>query len=220
MSSKGHDSGVSETLILDITDIKPQYIRDPQDMSWVEWISVLKLSLMWQMELIHKSALQKIKINNTDEWITALQISTQLRIKGVRDLAIQNLRSLSSWRKLELGAECGIVKWLLEVYLEFVMRFESISLEEEERLGRNRTANLFRLRYLRLKPSGYGKLDIKSNIRTVFASEFADMAALDHSPVSYLRSELHTATDPGVIQRDNMFYHVDIIFSVNFFMTL
>ena len=54
-------------------------------MSWVEWVSVLKLLLMWQMNRIHDLVLQKIEaqITNEDEWIAALKISTQLRIKGI-----------------------------------------------------------------------------------------------------------------------------------------
>lgn len=189
-------------------------------MSWVEWVSVLKLSLMWQMNLIHDLALQKIeaRINNTDEWITVLKISTQLRIKGLRDLANRMLRStLGPLEKIELATECCIEPWLLEGYIEFATRAEVISVQEEERLGWDRVANLFRVRHRQLDPFSKSCVQLGSDIRITFASEFANIAVFDNSPISYLQPELHTAVDPGIIEKDKTYYHVYIILSVNFF---
>ena len=116
------------------------YPRNVDDMPWVAWISVLKLSLMWKMKIIHDLALQKIKarVNNTDEWITILKISTYLRIEGLRDLAAQTLRwTLDPLKKIELATECGFEPWLLDVYKGFLARTQTISVEEEEQLGWN-----------------------------------------------------------------------------------
>jgi hypothetical protein len=198
-----------------------KYVRDVENISWVEWISILKLSLMWQMNLIHDLALQKIeaRINNTDEWITVLKISTQLRIKGLRDLAEQMLwGKLGPLKKIELATQCSIESWLLEGYRESVERAEAISIEEEEQLGWNITANLFRVRHRQLNLSTKSAAKLVSDIQTTFAKEFTNIAAFDHSPISYLRPELHTAADPGIIQRDETYYLVDIILSVNFFV--
>jgi hypothetical protein len=170
---------------------------------------------MWRMDVIHKLILKEFAANNTDEWISVLKISTQLRIKGLRALSIEMLwTKLSPPRKIELAIEYGIETWLLRVYRYFMERAECISVEEEEELGWNRTANLFRLRHGLLLEPVQPNFDL--NIRETFASEFADIAAFDHSPISYLRPELCTTSDPTVIQRDEMFYHVDIIFSVIF----
>src|ERR1700677_5166172 len=107
----------------------------------MEWTSVLKLSQMWKMKLIHDLALQKVssRIHDLDQWITALKLSTQLRIQELREIAIKNLGSrLSSLQKVELAIKCGIEPWLTTGYTEFVTREECISAEEEDRLGQSR----------------------------------------------------------------------------------
>lgn len=182
-------------------------------------MSVLKLSQMWQMTTIHSLALQKIetRINNPDEWITALKISTLLRIQGLRDLSIRMLTGkLSSLKKIELATECKIQPWLLQGYTDFVTREQVISVEEEEQLGWSRTFNLFCVRHRQLESESYSWNNghVKSDIQKTFASEFADIVTFDNSPISHLRPGLRTA---ATIRRDEVYYHVDIIFSVNFF---
>ena len=119
-------------------------------MSWTEWISVLKLSQMWEMELIRDLALHKIQfqIHNSDEWVAALKISTQLRIHGLRDLAIQILAcKLNSLKKIELAIECGNQPWLIRGYTEFVTGTDDISAQDAEQLGLRRTSDLLRIRH-------------------------------------------------------------------------
>jgi len=188
------------------------------DMSWTEWTSALKLSLMWQMKLIQDLALQKIRqrIHNSDEWFAALDISTQLKIQGLREMAIERLsrdEPISPLKKIELAFKYNIQDWLMQGYIEFVTRQEVISVEDEEQLGWSRTSNLFRIRHHRLEGYSY---DIESNIENAFPSEFADIAAFNESRMSYeyLRPDLRAATDPDVIQRDEAYYCVDIIFLV------
>ena len=191
-------------------------------MSWTECISALKLSQMWEMKRIYDLALQNIQtqIDSLDEWIVVLELSTHLKIRDLRELAIPMIVwNLSSLKKIKLGTEHNIQPWLLQGYTEFVTRQATISIMEEEYLGQSRTSNLFRVRHRRLQ----GLLlshDVQSEIRKTFAKEFADVAAFDCSPVSHLRSELHTATDPGVIQRDEEFYCVYIVFCVRSFKSL
>jgi hypothetical protein len=191
-------------------------------MSWTEWVSVLMLSQMWGMKWIHDLALQKIKsqITSSDEWIVALQMSTDLKIQDLRNLAISMIvQNLSSLEKIKLGTECNIQRSLLQGYTEFVMRQKTISVEDEEKLGQSRTSNLFRVRHRRLGGLLHDH-DVQSDIRKTFANEFTDVAAFDCSSFSHLRSELYTATDPGVIQRDEEYYCVYIIFSVRSFKSL
>jgi hypothetical protein len=189
-------------------------------MPWIEWVSVIKLSLMWKMKRLHESALQKIRAriqSNTDEWIAVLKISTQLRIEGLRGLAKEKLREkLDVSKKIELATECSIEDWLLNVYTDFVQRAQPISAEEEEQLGWKRASNLFRVRHRYLQNPNS---DTRGDIYTTFASEFNNIVPFDNSPISYLRPEFHTATDPGIIQRDEVYYLVDIILSVNCFTT-
>ena len=175
------------------------------------------------MKIIHDLALQKIKarVNNTDEWITILKMSTQLRIKGLRDLAAQTLRwTLNPSKKIELATECSFEPWLLDVYTHFLTRTPTISVEEEEQIGWNTTAKLFRARHRQLELCKHKDedKDIKFDIQTAIASDFDNIVAFDNSPISFLRPELLTAADPGIIQKDETYYLVDIILSVNSFV--
>jgi hypothetical protein len=62
--------------------------------------------------------------------------------------------------------------------------------------------------------------DVQSDIWKTFAKEFANVAVFNCSPVSHLRPELHTAMDPSVIQWDEEYYCIYIIFSVRSFKSL
>ena len=188
-------------------------------MSWTEWISVLKLSQMWEMELIRDLALHKIQfqIHNSDDWVAALKISTRLRIQGLRDLAIQILAcKLNSLKKIELAIECGIQPWLIRGYTEFVTGTDDISAQDAEQLGLRRTSDLLRIRR---RHQGDRSLDsCRFDIRRTFASEFAEIATFDTSPMlSYLSPDLHPATDPDDIRRVELYYHVNIVFLVKLF---
>ena len=194
-------------------------------MSWTEWVSAFKLSLLWQMKLIQGLALQKItaRINDSDGWIAALKVSTQFGIQQLRELAIERLTGkgkLTTLQNIELGINYGIGPWLTTGYKEFVMRRAYISAEEEDCLGPSRTSNLFRVRHRELTAKSSNNL--QSDIQNTFASEFAAIAAFDTSPqaISYLRLDTHTATTLDGIRRDEAYYCVDIIFFVNFFKGL
>ena len=189
------------------------------DIAWTDWISVLKLSRMWKMDLIHDLALQKIpfQIDNSDQWIAVLKISTRLRIQGLRELAIKSLHwDLSTLKMIELAIECGIQPWLMQGYLEFVMRADGISAQDAEQLGLRRTSDLLRIRR---RHQGDRSLDsCRFDIRRTFASEFAEIATFDTSPMlSYLSPDLHPATDPDDIRRVELYYHVNIVFLVKLF---
>jgi hypothetical protein len=170
------------------------------------------------MKLITDLALQKIEacIDNADGWVSALKMSTQQRIQGLRELSIRMLSGrLNSLQKIELATECSVQPWLLEGYTELVTRHEVMSVEDEEQLGWARTSNLFRVRHRYLEEFSNRNV-AELDIQTTFASEFDLISAFDLSTVSYLQEDLRTATDSDVIQRDEAYYHVDIIFSVNF----
>ena len=187
-------------------------------MPWTEWTSVLKLSQMLEMKPIYDLALRKIltRIHKQDEWIAALKLSTQLKIRDLREIAIGKLTGqlTTLLQKIEFGTEYKILSCLLEGYTEFVTRNEVISAKDEEQLGWRRTASLFRVRHRRLeKARKY--TGVRSDILNVFAKELADIEAFDCSQISHFRPELLTATDPSIIQRDEEYYCIDIIFSVS-----
>jgi hypothetical protein len=172
---------------------------------------------MWEMKPIYDLALRKIltQIHKSDEWIAALKMSTQLKIRDLREIAIGKLTDqlTSPLQKIELGTEYKISSYLLEGYTEFVTRKDVISAEEEEQLGWRRTSSLFRARHRRLeKTSEY--TGVQPDILNILAKELADIDAFDCSQISHLRPEIPTATDPSIIQRDEEFYCIDVIFFV------
>lgn len=221
-------------------------------MSWVEWTAVLQLAMIWKMELVKDWAISQIpaQIHGSDEYIAMLKLSTQLKIKALRELAIQALANdLGLLQKLELATECSVDPWLSDVYSVFVNRAEGLSYEDEEKMGWERTSTLFRLRNSRYEQlqafeaefSRSGRCscescyrswcgetggvkrcyDVESAIRTTFANEFAAMAAFDNSPpVLNLRLDIKTVTHPEAMQRDGTYYFVDIIFLVSPLNTL
>ena len=147
------------TLLLILSLENQRDLEEDVDMSWTQWTSVLKLSLMWEMKMIQDLALKKIptRIHNLDEWIAALRLSTRLRIGGLREMAVRELANhqLNPLKKIELGIECSIAPWLTEGYRVLVMRPDCISEEDEEQLGQKRTANLFRMRHRYLEYTAY-----------------------------------------------------------------
>ena len=196
----------------------PEFGRDSADMSWVEWTSALKLSLMWQEKLVPDLALQKIEalVEDSNGWVGALRLSSQLKIQGLQDLSIRMLSGkLATLMKTELAIECKIRPLLLAGYTEFVTREETISVEDEKRLGWDTTFKLFCVRHRRFQGHNHQK-DVENTLQ----NELADVTMFNDSPISYLHPNLHTAINPDVIQRDKLYYHDYIIFSVNFLSPL
>jgi hypothetical protein len=177
---------------------------------------------MWKMKWVYDLALRKVptKIYDSDGWYAALETSTLIGIRELRELAIRELDSgtLSPMKKVNFGIKYNIESWLMEGYKEFVTREEGISVEDEDQLGWSRTSALFRIRHRVLDRQ---QVDVSSSIRNAFKNEFADIAAsLNYSLMSYLRPELYTATNHDVIQQDEVYYTVDIVFSVMSFKSI
>jgi hypothetical protein len=186
------------------------------EMTWEEWVSVVKLSLAWKIKHIEELALRKIptRIQNSDEWVAALKVSTELGIQVIQKRAIRELRGkLTPLEMVELGTECGVADWLKQAYKTFATRTESISVEDEEKLGCARTSKLFRVRHRRIKKPNAWSLE--EDIEHTFTSELADMTRVDRSPISYLQTDIHTVVDPRYMQRDDVYYFDDIVFLVS-----
>jgi ribosomal protein S13 len=197
----------------------PRILRSFEEhMSWVQWVTVLKLTLLWKMNQIQDVALQKIRglSQNSHQWIAALKIATELRMHGLREIAIQELNEdLDPLQKIDLATKYSVRPWLIDGYFELVMRKEGIKKEEEQCLGPSRTANLFRVRHQRIEAGN--SIEVVSTIETTFQREFIEIKAFNNAAsVSYLCPDLHTATDSDAIQRDSVFYFEDIIFKLSF----
>jgi len=207
---------------------KGELEETPTVMSPTEWVAFFKLAMMWKMSLLEGWALSTIKLPNkihsSDEWITVLRLSTQLKLPPLRNIAIEALvNSLSAIRKFELAIECSVEIWLAEVYSEIVTRDTGLSNEEEQKLGWERASKLFRLRNWRFEKQTRGtaaaviNFELKSAIRTAFLHDFAAVTASNSSRRgSRLQSDRRTmpVADSEKWQRDRTYYDADIIFLV------
>jgi hypothetical protein len=116
-------------------------------MSHPEWLSILKLAMLWEMENMHKLAVKQILElpATTDDWIEMLKMSSSQGVSEIREMAINKLDSLGSVDRILLGRECRIYEWLLRGYRELVEQIGNISEKDESRLGGKTTLSLFRL---------------------------------------------------------------------------
>jgi hypothetical protein len=116
-------------------------------MSRPEWISVLKLAMLWQMENIQKLAVKQIlELSATiEEWTETMKTSPMRDVPEIRQRALRELQNLAPVERILLGRECRISEWLLSGYKELVEGDENISREVERRLGGEATMSLFRL---------------------------------------------------------------------------
>ncbi|KAF9012718.1 hypothetical protein BDQ17DRAFT_1344506 [Cyathus striatus] len=97
--------------------IYPKYPNNSDNLTPAEWISVLKLSTMWNFTDIRKRAI--------DELSTA-------KFDPVEKILLAKVHKIPSW--------------LIGGYNELIRRRESISVEEATRLGTETTVGLFHIR--------------------------------------------------------------------------
>jgi len=143
-------------------------------MLFEEWVSVLELSCMWQMAKVRETAVKKIlefRVGRDDQ-TNLLRLSTKLRIKEIRDAAIQALSGvLQPIELVQLGTEFQVESWLLQGYQQLVEAPDGISVGDEKRLGWNTTSKLFRIRdeYLQMlcSNSGLSRRSIANPGRTI-----------------------------------------------------
>jgi hypothetical protein len=100
------------------------------------------------------------------EWTSVLRLSTMWELAEVREKAIAELSSLMPgdfhhllFDKIMLAKECKVRQWLIDGYVELVVRQRIISVEEAEVLGWETAARLLRVREeYRIDPSASSTL--------------------------------------------------------------
>jgi hypothetical protein len=152
--------------------------RHDEPLSWTEWTSVLKVSDWWHMTEMRSIAVGKISSLPTRliEWISALKDPAVSGIPEIRDNAKLHWENLEvgEVERIQLAQECKSPDFMLEGYKRLVTR-DLTPEEDEERLGKDTTLDLFRLRdkyHLAQKGSfPYGPFDMASEIDKVFGAE-------------------------------------------------
>lgn len=125
-----------------------------------DWVSVLKLSTMWDFLDIRKLAIQEL---------SKMEISTV--------------------DKIILARDCKVAEWLLSGYNELAKRSETISLDEAARLGWEATVRIFQVREEVKFPLDFKghvscaaqreQQDFMVAIRRTFAAELREMGGED-----------------------------------------
>lgn len=153
-----------------------------------EWISVLELSCMWQMDKVQEMAVQRIikfqdSSESSDGQMELLRLSTKLGIKEIRDAVVQTLSgALQPAELVRRGIEWRVDSWLLQGYKQLVEAPAGILAEDEKRLGWKTTSKLFRIRDEYLHQLQYAYVGttprdfVMWKIREVFAEELKDAA--------------------------------------------
>jgi len=146
-------------------------------MTWKEWFSVLKLSMLWQMDQVKDLAIERITSLplNIDDWKAVLILSTHSVVNNtIRNAAIQQLIArfpLTPIDRILLARKCHVADWLLSGYNELVQREATISVEEEEQLGLKTTTKLFRVREHHKRHRNTYNYSLDDCIRKDFDSE-------------------------------------------------
>jgi hypothetical protein len=117
------------------------------------WISVLKLSTLWQMDRLQNVAVQNITSLQGQaseyHWITLFDLSTRHQLRTLRDVAIQELsRCLSAEMVLVLARKYQSKDLFLKGCWAFVQQPEEYGFNERElaKLDMTTVVKLFRCR--------------------------------------------------------------------------
>jgi hypothetical protein len=150
-------------LVMDQRDESPLGEKNNLDSETVqtlfqEWLSVLELSCMWQMDKVRERADEEIwnlsyRLSEKD-LIYLLTLLDKLGILETRDRYITRLsQDLGPVKLIRIGKELPVYSFLLNGYAGLVMQDSGILTEHEELLGMKTTSKLFRIRdgYLQKK---------------------------------------------------------------------
>jgi len=97
----------------------------------------------------------------TEDWIAVLKLSTRWGCLNLRQLAIKSMNQLKAFRCLDpvrkviVGRDLHVQKWVMDGYHALVTREDSISDEEMQMIGAVEAFRLERMRNLRFKNNRY-----------------------------------------------------------------
>jgi len=124
--------------------------------------------------------------HKTEEWIAVLKVSTRWKCLNLRQLAINSMNQLEAFhcldpvRKVIVGRDLHVQKWVMDGYCALATREESISDEEMQMIGVVEAFRLERMRNLRFKNNRY---DVSEEISREFLEELDSIA---HNEKKYL----------------------------------
>jgi hypothetical protein len=149
-----------------------------EPLSGAEWISVFKLTALWQMDRLREIAINRISNYRMDtiswtDWVYLLDLSTKCQLSDGRELAIQKMsyRSELLGIKISLARQYKVRRWFQEGIRSLVDRSNYLSDEEVNQLGTMTAIKLFRIREIRYRTGNSG---VKA-IEDAFEAELKEM---------------------------------------------
>jgi len=126
--------------------------------------------------------------DGAEEWIAALKLSTRWGCPNLRQLAIKSMNQLKAFRCLDpvrkviVGRDLHVQKWVMDGYHALATREDSISDEEMQMIGAVEAFRLERMRNLRSKNN---RSDVSEEISREFLEELDSIA---HNEKKYLNT--------------------------------
>jgi hypothetical protein len=145
-------------------------------MSRPEWLSVLKLAMLWQMENVKKIAVKHLLElpATTEDWLHILKTPFFRGVIEIREV----VKHLKAVEKVVLGRECRKCGWLMSGYRELATRLKCISRREADQLGERAYSRLLDVSYDYF--NGGLKLPyVDEVILEEFEEEFGDAGYID-----------------------------------------
>jgi len=116
--------------------------------------------------------------DEAEEWIAVLKMSTRWECPTLRHLAIKSMNQLKAFRSLDpvrkviVGRDLHVQKWVMDGYHALATREDSISDEEMQMIGAVEAFRLERMRNLRSKNN---RSDVSDEISREFQEEFSSI---------------------------------------------
>jgi len=162
-----------------------------ETLSLKEWISVLKLATMWQMDNVVKKVKQKIETIDVKKevWMDMLDVPDQYWLPDARALAIKQLSNDRKFRgvdKILLAKKHKIESWLRDGIRQLVYRKEHFEDEEADQLGWKTVNKLYRVREA-CHANGFRdpRTDINIVLEREFGAEFMEMKASTETQIDF-----------------------------------
>jgi len=141
-----------------------------------QWTSVLRLSALWQMEDLKKSAAQALPTlsGSREEWTTLLDLSVHHQLPEVRKTAIQKLTPIlqtayfqNPFEMIATAKTYQVRSWFLIGLQGLVQRRELLSEADTKKLGWNTVLKVCRIR---------DKFNQAVTLESEFQEELMDMS--------------------------------------------
>jgi len=161
----------------------PSRVRAVEDLSVLQWMSVLKMARFFEMDDFAETAFTRMSTLETsrENWLAILDMTIErINFPDARSLGIQNLSSMlnDDVEKVSLARRYQVQQWFRSGLQGLVERNDYFTVKEEETLGLSMISKLYRCRedrYRQLLGLNYG-WSLEASIEREFGDELRGMS--------------------------------------------